>query len=168
MTEDELRDAYLATRINFMTGEGYLVETVPEDFPGSLDITMAQAFGLDVSEVWCISAENPRSEVLGDEENIARNQELTDLLLEKKLPILFGFGESPDGAYWESTTLVGLRLDEDIDAHRIFIVALARHFGQNAVFRFVDDIQELVPVLNQHFVGQVKYRLRDHTSYVSP
>jgi len=160
MTDDELLDAYLSTRIHFVTGEGDIVETVPEDFPGGLEVTMAEAFGLDVSEVWCVSAENPRSQEVSDADNIARNQALDELLREMKLPFLYGFGEAPDGSYSESTTLVGLRDDANIARHRDALIVIARQFEQNAVFRFIGFTQELVPVVNNLFIGRVGYRLR--------
>lgn len=168
MSEDELRNAYLLTRIWFITTvRPYFVESVPVGipgasdfpFPGAMDMTMAQAFGDGCSEVWCFSADNAKNAERTETENNARFQQLLDLLQERKLYPLFGLPELPDGSRPDWTFLVGLKPDADIEDNRLFILSLARRFEQDAVLRFVDDVQELVPVLNEVLVGKGNYRM---------
>ncbi len=174
MKDDELRNAYLLTRIWFITNvPPYFVESVPVGlpgasdftFPGAMDMTMAQAFGDGVSEVWCIAADNAKNAERTETENNARNQELLDLLMERKLFPTYGFPELPDGSHPDETFLVGLKPAADIEDNRQFIRSLAMRFEQDAALRFVDDVQQLIPVLNERCVGEVNYRMM-HSSFM--
>ena len=112
----EIEAAYLAA--SYRVG-GKLVLRVGEP-SRVLDHLLANR-GLD--EWAYLTAHNPRSRQLTQEENAARQRELLARLAGRRL--LLGHAEAPDGAWREASVLVlGMARDEAL--------ALARSFEQNA------------------------------------
>ena len=74
-----------------------------------------------------VTAFNPRSRVLGPEENVARHRALVRLLEERGLPFLYGEGRDPNGHWIPETECIvfGISLTDGLD--------LACRFDQNAV-----------------------------------
>lgn len=136
-----LVDLYAATRIEFpslggnpaMLAPRPLGETGEWPFEGH-------------SEVWIVTAENPRSAALPLDENVDRMRQLDDQLRSRRLGVIacYGVGEPEiaDGRPWveESRLLLG--------ASRNVVFDLARMFEQSAVFRWAPEGREVVGVLD--------------------
>ena len=79
-------------------------------------------------DVWSyITASNPASELLSDDENRSRNRELAAHLKSQDLVFYRGEGVGSDPAWPAETSFLILGIDRDAAMH------LGRHFGQNAI-----------------------------------
>ena len=74
-----------------------------------------------------ITAYNPRSELLSDDVNQARHNDLIQMLEVDEIPWLSGFGRTPDGS-WPSDPSVLV-----CGIARATAVEIGRTFGQNAI-----------------------------------
>jgi hypothetical protein len=123
MRTAELEAAYLAT--------DYWVEDAPNGpfaiRVGALNVDLEEVLLEEVAVEWAyVTACNPESVPLSDEENKARTDELRETLVEAGLRFYEGVAVDPDGNWREPSFLV-LELSEG-DALR-----LAKRFGQNAI-----------------------------------
>lgn len=77
------------------------------------------------SEAWAfITGANPRSQLLSEEENQSRNQQLVALLKKEKYVFFEGEGRSSDGNWPSEKSFLVLGISEKEAVH------LARHFNQ--------------------------------------
>ena len=74
-----------------------------------------------------ITASNPASELLSDEQNAGRNRELEAQLKSQDLVFYRGEGVGSDSTWPAETSFLILGIDRDAAMH------LGRHFGQNAI-----------------------------------
>ena len=74
-----------------------------------------------------ITASNPASELLSDDENRSRNRELAAHLKSQDLVFYRGEGVGSDSTWPAQTSFLILGIDRDAAMH------LGRHFGQNAI-----------------------------------
>ncbi len=101
--------------------------------------TAASLRGLGLGEAWAvITAHNP-GRMLGREENERREHELKAVVESSGAPFLAADGVSPDGSHREA----GLAIALDQRA----AVALAKAFGQSAIFWFDGARFWLVPAV---------------------
>jgi hypothetical protein len=123
MRTPELEAAYLAT--------DYWVENAPNGpfaiRVGEISIDLEELLLEEVAVEWAyVTACNPGSAPLAEEENKARTDELREMLVEAGLRFYAGIAAASDGDWREPSFLV-LDLSEG-DAIR-----LARRFGQHAI-----------------------------------
>lgn len=91
---------------------------------------------------WILTACNPRSVPLSDEENAARHQRLGEQLAERGYPYLETVGSEPAGEQpWSEPGYAVLGMTE------AEVVELARSWDQNAIYGWTPDAWELLGVL---------------------
>lgn len=92
------------------------------------------------SDFYMITAANPFSQLLSENENDNRNQLLFNLLSPSHPEILSGLGRSPDGSWVEKGWVVR-------SGNQSEMVAIAQKFEQNAIFRFSSSGKEVIDCL---------------------
>ena len=92
------------------------------------------------SDFYMITAANPFSQLISEIENDNRNQLLFNLLSPSHPEILSGLGRSPDGSWVEKGWVV--RSNDQSE-----MVAIARRFEQNALFKFSSSGKEVIDCL---------------------
>ncbi|MFO7960947.1 MAG: DNA/RNA nuclease SfsA [Nitriliruptoraceae bacterium] len=125
-TERSLAAAYAGSVIALHSAEvaPVTIEPVPDATgPGVLPEGLPPA----ARHLHIITACNPRSRLLSDEENAARNARLERELRDRGLEIITADGSAPDGSWQEP----GFGI---VDAEPAEVLALARRFEQLAVF----------------------------------
>lgn len=129
--------AYQATQLDMELPDGGLrkLEQVDELSGGE--------WPLDTTHAWIITAFNPRSAPLSQEENEKRHQTLALELKAKGIEYLSNRGFDPTDPTWSEAgyTLPG--------ADASVVVELARRWEQNAVFAWYPDKWRIVGVLLQ-------------------
>lgn len=122
MTSDDIWAAYADTQVTIHLPEGSIVVTPTDDGDGRLD------------ETWhVITAHNPASVPLSDEENRRRHVELVDALMRAERVVVPAAGQGLDGS-WPTEESVAVRGTDTAAA-----VDLGRQFGQLAIFRVGPD-----------------------------
>jgi hypothetical protein len=95
--------------------------------PGRLSLTLDALLNERHIGDWAyVTAYNPESQPLAEEENVKRQQALVEAVRARGLPFLFGKGIAEDGTWVEPSILI-LGIESD-DAR-----ALGRQFGQLAI-----------------------------------
>lgn len=90
---------------------------------------------------WILTACNPRSEQLSDDDNLTRHRELGGHLVAQGLTVLPNVGYSPTDPTWSEPGYTVLGCD------RAYIIATARSWEQNAIFGWYPDHWEIIGVL---------------------
>ena len=122
MTRDDVWVAYADTQVTIRLSEGSIVVTPTDDGDGTLD------------ETWhVITAHNPASVPLSDEENQRRHDELVDALMTAQRVVVPAAGQGLDGS-WPAEQSVAVRGIDTAAA-----VELGRQLGQLAIFRVGPD-----------------------------
>ncbi|MBK6856851.1 MAG: DUF3293 domain-containing protein [Microthrixaceae bacterium] len=122
MTIDDIWAAYADTRVTIHLPEGSIVVTPTDGGDGTLD------------ETWhVITAHNPESVQLSDEENQRRHDELVEALIAAGRVVVPAAGQGLDGR-WPAEESVAVRGIDTAAA-----VELGRQFGQLAIFRAGPD-----------------------------
>lgn len=98
-------------------------------------------FGEADGVVWIITACNPRSEPLTDDENQARHRALGEELAASGYPYLESVGFDPDDRSWSEIGYAVLGMSEEE------VFALARSWDQNAIYRWTPTAWETLGVL---------------------
>lgn len=124
-------------------------EPIPNELLGKYEITVIEIsfenkilsprelYKIWESDFFMITAANPFSQLLAENENRRRNQMLYDLLSPQFSEILSAIGRDPEGTWIEHGWIVRA-------SNVTQLVALAQHFQQNAIFRFTSDKKEVV------------------------
>ena len=115
-------------------------ETVVEIFLEERALNPAELFEIWKSSFYMITAANPFSRRLSEIENDNRNQQLFNLLSPTHPEILSGLGRSPDGSWVEKGWVVRSGNQDEL-------VALARKFEQNAIFKFSSNGKKVIDCL---------------------
>ena len=84
-----------------------------------------------------ITAANPFSKLLADDENRIRNQELHLLLIKDYQEILTGIGKDSTGTWAEEGWVVRGGEEEKL-------ILLAKKYEQNAIFKFTQEGREII------------------------
>lgn len=115
-------------------------DTIAEIFLDDRILNYQELFELWQSDFYMITAANPFSQLLTDDENEKRNQLLFDSLCLDHLQILSAVGRSPDGGWKEEGWIV-------IADNESNLIALAQKFEQNAIFKFSSLGKEVISCL---------------------
>jgi len=115
-------------------------DTIVEIFLDDRTLNYQELFELWQSDFYMITAANPFSQRLSDDENEKRNKLLFDSLCLDHSQILSAIGRSPDGGWKEEGWIV----IADNESH---LVALAQKFEQNAIFKFSSIGKEIINCL---------------------
>lgn len=144
----ELITAYFKTVISIQINDfhslvikGSSRKTIPLPLQGS--------FNEDFLELWVITAENPYSQRLIDEENSQRQQTLFNELTEKGIEAFEAQCSSPDGTWSEQSFAVPVNKESALKIQGI-IHELARSFGQNAVFKITQSNLSVISTLDEN------------------
>ena len=121
--DKSLEAAYRATHfvVEDLRWSGVIL--VGESTPELDDFLRAQG----LSDWAYITAYNPRSELLSDDVNQGRHDELIQKLDSDGIPWLSGFGRTPDGSWTSDTSVLVCGID------RAAAVEIGRIFDQNAI-----------------------------------
>ena len=142
MIEQELWDAYCTTVVTFVddNGQGFVVSPA--------DGVTGEWLGLGgAGEILIISAANPYSELISDEENLDLETRLKSQLSELGIRFHDCAGQSPDGQWVERSVMV-------FDAPLDVIKQLGAEYLQNAIFRWTPTAWECVSLVSaQHFIS---------------
>ena len=115
-------------------------DTVVEIFFDDAVVNPDELFEIWKSDFYMITASNPFSQIHSENENEERNQVLFNLLHPEHPEILSGLGRSPDGSWAEKGWVVRSSNPEEI-------IALAKKFEQNAIFKFGSSGKEVIKCL---------------------
>jgi hypothetical protein len=119
---------------------GKYEETVVEIFFNDAVVSPDKLFEVWKSDFYMITAANSFSQILSEIENEERNQLLFNLLQPEHPEILSGLGRSPDGNWAEKGWVVR-------SSNQGEIIALAKKFEQNAIFKFSSSGKEVINCL---------------------
>ena len=89
------------------------------------------------TDFYMITAANPFSKLLTDDENRIRNQELHLLLIKDYQEILTGIGKDSTGTWAEEGWVVRGGEEEKL-------ILLAKKYQQNAIFKFTQEGREII------------------------
>ncbi len=89
------------------------------------------------TDFYMITAANPFSKLLTDDENRIRNQELHLLLIKDYQEILTGIGKDSTGTWAEEGWVVRGGEEEKL-------ILLAKKYEQNAIFKFTQEGREII------------------------
>lgn len=135
MTNDYFRDAYLRTTYIVQTGRGPIEIRV-----GGLNSDLDQFLAEQGMVQWAfITASNPMSSVLSDEDNQRRHGEIIGRVVELGYRALEGSGQGYGTAWPPERSLMILGIDRDN------AIDLAAKFGQRAIL--VGRVNELPELL---------------------
>lgn len=126
-------------RISKELTEKYAETIVEISFDGRT-LSPAELYENWKSDFYMITAANPFSQLLSENENNKRNQLLYNLLSPEHPEILSALGRSPDGSWVEKGWVVRSNNQNKI-------VALAQKFEQNAIFRFSSRGKKVIDCL---------------------
>lgn len=115
-------------------------ETVVEIFLGEKTLSYQELHATWKCDFYMITAANPYSQLLTDEENKARNQSLRDELSNISELILPAIGRDP-ASDWSEHGWVLPTSDEKL------LIDLARKFQQNAIFKFSESGKQVISCL---------------------
>jgi hypothetical protein len=122
MTRSQLHQVYAATSFFANTPLGKICIRV-----GKLEPQLDRLLQEHRANTWCfITAHNPASKELPEEENRARQSDLEDEIRSRTLQFFPGEGQGETGNWSEQSILI-------IDINRPDAEQLARKYGQNAI-----------------------------------
>lgn len=157
----ELLDLYLATEIYFLNAEGETCKTGPFipsiSQPGHNVLSVVDTSYIDA---WIITANNPLSRQIDDAANSAYNLALSWDLVREGFATELLKCSSPDGTWSENSFLIFGKTETESERLAKVILDLAVKYGQNAVFRFVGQVQQIVPVLDLRTQGARHYSVQ--------
>lgn len=115
-------------------------ETVVEIFLDGKTLSYQELYAIWQRDFYMITAANPYSQLLSDEENKARNQSLHGELTKISELILSAIGRDPTSD-WSEHGWVLPTSDEKL------LIDLARKFHQNAIFKFSESGKQVIDCL---------------------
>jgi hypothetical protein len=135
MSESDLWRFYIDTVVDVWLDDGRELSIVQTPDGGG------DEWPFDVEQVWIITACNPRSVPLRDEENANRHQKMGEQIAELGYRSLETVGFDPKDRSWseQGYALLGISEDE--------VISLARSWDQNAVYKWAPDHWEVIGVL---------------------
>ena len=111
-------------------------ETIVEITRDDAVLNDRQVYEIWKSDFYMITAANPFSRRLTDEENETRNLELHALLIDDKQEILVGIGRD-SACTWVEKGWVLCGVEDEL-------ILLAKKFEQNAIFKFTSAGREII------------------------
>ena len=115
-------------------------ETVVEILLDGKIISGQELHNIWKADFYMITAANPYSQVLPESENENRNQQLLEHLLLHVAEVLPAIGRDPLGTWMEKGWVLRARDENQL-------IDLAKHFKQNAIFKFTAHGKEVIDCL---------------------
>ena len=112
-------------------------ETIVEIVLQEKSLSDRQLYEIWRTDFYMITAANPFSKLLTDDENRIRNQELHSILIKDYQEILTGIGKDSAGTWAEEGWVV--RGGEERK-----LISLAKKYEQNAIFKFTQEGREII------------------------
>lgn len=112
-------------------------ETIVEIVLQEKSLSDRQLYEIWKTDFYMITAANPFSKLLTDDENRIRNQELHSLLIKDYQEILPGIGKDSTGTWAEEGWVVRGEEEEKL-------ILLAKKYEQNAIFKFTQEGREII------------------------
>lgn len=112
-------------------------ETIVEIVLQEKSLSDRQLYEIWRTDFYMITAANPFSKLLTDDENRIRNQELHLLLIKDYQEILTGIGKDSTGTWAEEGWVVRGGEEEKLILH-------AKKYEQNAIFKFTQEGREII------------------------
>ena len=112
-------------------------ETIVEMVLKEKSLSDRQLYEIWKTDFYMITAANPFSKLLTDDENRIRNQELHSLLIKDYQEILTGIGKDSTGTWAEEGWVVCGGEEEKL-------ISLAKKYEQNAIFKFTQEGREII------------------------
>ena len=112
-------------------------ETIVEIVLKEKSLSDRQLYEIWKTDFYMITAANPFSKLLTDDENRIRNQELHSLLIKDYQEILTGIGKDSTGTWAEEGWVVRGGEEEKL-------ISLAKKYEQNAIFKFTQEGREII------------------------
>jgi hypothetical protein len=115
-------------------------ETVVEIFLGRETLSYQELHEIWKRDFYMITAANPYSQLLPENENEIRNQQLYEHLLQHEAEVLSAIGRDPLGSWMEKGWVLRMRDENQL-------IDLAKQFEQNAIFKFTAHGKEVIDCL---------------------
>jgi hypothetical protein len=115
-------------------------ETVVEILLDGKTISEQELYSIWKDDFYMITAANPYSELLPENENEIRNQQLLEHLLLHVAEVLPAIGRDPLGTWMEKGWVLRARDENQL-------IDLAKQFKQNAIFKFTAQGKEVIDCL---------------------
>lgn len=112
-------------------------ETIVEIVLKEKSLSDRQLYEIWKTDFYMITAANPFSKLLTDDENRIRNQELHSLLIKDYQEILTGIGKDSTSTWAEEGWVVRGGEEEKL-------ILLAKKYEQNAIFKFTQEGREII------------------------
>jgi hypothetical protein len=112
-------------------------ETIVEIVLKEKSLSDRQLYEIWKTDFYMITAANPFSKLLTDDENRIRNQELHSLLIKDYQEILTGIGKDSTSTWTEEGWVVRGGEEEKL-------ILLAKKYEQNAIFKFTQEGREII------------------------
>ena len=112
-------------------------ETIVEIVLQEKSLSDRELYEIWRTDFYMITAANPFSKLLTDDENRIRNQELHLLLIKDYQEILTGIGKDSMGTWAEEGWVVRGGEEEKL-------ILLAKKYEQNAIFKFTQEGREII------------------------
>ena len=112
-------------------------ETIVEIVLQEKSLSDRQLYEIWRTDFYMITASNPFSKLLTDDENRIRNQELHLMLIKDYQEILTGIGKDSTGTWAEEGWVVRGGEEEKL-------ISLAKKYEQNAIFKFTQEGREII------------------------
>ena len=112
-------------------------ETIVEIVLKEKSLRDRQLYEIWKTDFYMITAANPFSKLLTDDENRIRNQELHSLLIKDYQEILTGIGKDSTSTWAEEGWVVRGGEEEKL-------ILLAKKYQQNAIFKFTQEGREII------------------------
>lgn len=115
-------------------------ETVVEILLDGKTISEQELYSIWKDDFYMITAANPYSELLPENENEIRNQQLLEHLLLHVAEVLPAIGRDPLGTWMEKGWVLRARDENQL-------IDIAKQFKQNAIFKFTAQGKEVIDCL---------------------
>ena len=112
-------------------------ETIVEIVLQEKSLSDRQLYEIWRTDFYMITAANPFSKLLTDDENRIRNQELHLMLIKDYQEILTGIGKDSTGTWAEEGWVVRGGEEQKL-------ISLAKKYEQNAIFKFTQEGREII------------------------
>jgi len=112
-------------------------ETIVEIVLKEKSLSDRQLYEIWRTDFYMITAANPFSKLLTDDENRIRNQELHSILIKDFQEILIGIGKDSTSTWAEEGWVVRGGEEEKL-------ISLAKRYEQNAIFKFTQEGREII------------------------
>lgn len=112
-------------------------ETIIEIVLKEKSLSDRQLYEIWKTDFYMITAANPFSKLLTDDDNRIRNQELYSLLIKDYQEILTGIGKDSTSTWAEEGWVVRGGEEEKL-------ILLAKKYEQNAIFKFTQEGREII------------------------